>query len=333
MQMIPTFLMIASVSTAMFFQTSCVAPISSNSAKISQLTRDYSAPRNYAQHRAQQHKYQSSIGTLAYTDHGSKSSKNTIVMIHGVPTNSWAYRKIIPSLQQSHRVVTVDLLGYGFSSKPKNSGSNYSPQSQASAVRALLKTIGVNQYTVMMHDMGGLVAWEMMRQDSSAVKNLVVLNTIVTKDGFDHPKMKPGVMTKLITNAYSSPLSSSAILTMTFRHMGLTGADRLNRGECKGYVTPLKEGSSAALYAFFTSLNPKLYQRLDSHQATLHKFKGKTLVLWGAEDKNLTTRQIPYLKKHLSIPSSNINIYPTGGHLLTEEIPDEIIQKVNQFLR
>ncbi len=145
--------------------------------------------------------------------------------------------------------------------------------------------------------------------------------------------MKPGAMTKLITDAYAMPVSSSTILTMTFRHMGLTGADKLKSGECKGYITPLREGSDEALYAFFTSLNPALYARLASHQPTLHSFKGKTLVLWGAKDKTLTTQQIPYLKKNLRIPTENIHLFPQGNHLLTEQMPEEVIRQVSQFLK
>jgi len=310
---------------------SCCSPIG-NTTKVSNESRSYKIPRNYKQHRAQQRKFETKSGEYAYTDHGAKDAKQTIVMLHGVPTNSWTYRKLIPSLQKQHRVITIDLLGYGSSAKPKNNGSNYTPQNQARNVRNLLKSINANNYTLMMHDMGGLVAWEMLRQDSGSVSNLVILNTIVTEKGFNHPKMKAGAMTKLITDAYSMPISSSAILTMTFRHMGLTGADKLSSGACKGYITPLKEGSNDALYAFFTSLNPTLYAHLASHKSTLNNYKGKTLVLWGAEDKNLTTEQIPYLKRHLRIPSNNIHIYPNGSHLLSEEMPKEITRQVTQFL-
>jgi len=144
--------------------------------------------------------------------------------------------------------------------------------------------------------------------------------------------MKSGNITKLITRAYSLPLSSSAVLKTTFNHMGLTGADKLDSKNCSGYVTPMKEGSDAALYAFFTSLNTDLYNKLDSYQSDFKKFQGKTLVLWGAQDKNLTPKQIPYLAKHLRIPSANIHVYPDASHLLTEEIPEEITQQVQKFL-
>lgn len=307
-------------------------PTTNSTPPISNQSATYQAPKKYSQHRTQQHTFKTDSGTYAYTDHGSSSAKETLVMIHGVPTSSWMYRKLIPELQQKHRIITIDLLGFGSSSKPKNDGKNYTPQAQAKNIRSLLKSIDVNNYTLAMHDMGGLVSWEILHQDSKPIRNLIIFNTIVTKEGFKHPSMKQGNLTKIVTNAFSKTLSAPLILKSVFHHMGLTGANTLHYRSCEGYVIPLKEGSNEALYAFFTSLDDTLYERLDSYQPTLNKFKGRSLVLWGKNDKNLTIEQIPYLQKHLHIPEENIHIYPKGSHLLAEEMPEEIIRQINQFL-
>jgi pimeloyl-ACP methyl ester carboxylesterase len=133
-------------------------------------------------------------------------------------------------------------------------------------------------------------------------------------------------------DAYSSPLTSVAVLTKTFNDLGLKGEHELSEAECFGYVAPMREGADPALYQFFTSINAKLFTALDENKTRFADYKGDTLVMWGAKDETLTVRQIPILKDMLSIPDENIHIYSDNAHFLAEEIPDEIIKKVSAFL-
>ncbi len=283
----------------------------------------------YANHKRKQNTLATQGGNLAYTDQGSGDA---IVLLHGVPTSSWVYRKIIPKLSKNHRVIAPDLLGFGNSDKPADDGQVYTPAAQAKRVRELMASLGISNYSILMHDMGGLVAWEMLRQDTPAVKDLIVLNTIIHKEGFHPPTIKPTMLNKNLIKAYSNDWSSDAILGMTFRSLGLSDDHKLTSAECYGYVAPMKQGSDKALYAFFTSLNDKLYSRLESNRHVFHQFQGDTLVLWGEKDKILTTAQLPFLKKHLRIPEENICLYPKNDHFLVEEIPEEVVRQITRFL-
>ncbi len=283
---------------------------------------------NYRTHLTAQKNFPTKAGNLAYRDEGQGK---VIVLLHGVPTSSWMYRKIIPGLATKHRVIAVDLIGYGSSAKPKGPAV-YEPAAQARRVRALLRGLGISRYSLMMHDMGGLVAWEMMRQDDAAIENLIVLNTIVHQKGFHPPKLEPGFMLNTMTKAYANQWTSETILGITMRNLGLRSNHRLSKEECHGYVQPLRQGSDHAMRAFFSNLDNDLYQRLDQNQHVFRKYRGRTLVLWGAQDETLTTAQIPFLQKHLRIPSSQIYQYPRHNHFLAEENPRELIQRVTAFL-
>jgi len=293
------------------------------------LSEHYALPLTYEEHRAQQQMFETPAGNMAYTDHGKGK---VLLLLHGVPTSSWMYRKIIPQLQQNFRVISVDLLGYGSSAKPKDDGSIYSDQSQARRVQALLTFLGIEQYAIMMHDMGGLVAWELLRLAPESASELIILNTIVREEGFKHPNTEPGFMTRQLAAAYASRMTSAAILDVTFRRLGLGGEYQLTEAECHGYVKPMQEDSSAALYAFFTHLNDVLFTHLEENSQLFDDYHGASLVLWGGKDKVLTTRQIPFLREHLRIPSEDIHIYPDNQHFLVEEIPHEVIRQVRDFL-
>lgn len=294
-------------------------------------TDEYKLTQNYANHRAQQSSFVSSGGKIAYLDYGSGP---VLVLLHGVPTSSWLFRKMLPDLQRHFRVIAIDLLGYGSSDKPKSSTQNYTASFQANYVQELLLSLGINQYSLLFHDMGGLVAWELVNRDlaqqqsNRAIKDLVVLNTIISEQGFEHPNIKRGLMARQMAQAFSNKLSSAAILEMTFSNMGLGTESKLSEGECFGYVEPMREGADEALYDFFTGFDQSLFDDLDRKINGLSKFTGQTLVLWGANDKVLTTAQLPRLQGALNIPEENMTIFPKNAHLLPEEIPQTLVNKI-----
>lgn len=293
------------------------------------VTANYTAPATYWDHRAQQQYFETQDGRIAFTDHGEG---DVLVLLHGVPTNSWMYRKMIPDLQKSMRVITVDFMGYGSSDKPDKKSGAYGNAQQAANVQALLADLNIENYSILMHDMGGLVAWEALRNDPQAIDNLIVLNTIINKQGFDHPNIEPGFFTNQMMKAYSSELTSAVILKKTFDDLGLTGEYELTEAECHGYVAPIREGSDSALYAFFTNINDDLFSRLEENRILFTSYKGNTHIVWGGRDEILTTEQIPILQQTLSIPDDHIHIMPANAHFLAEEIPDELVSIVTSIV-
>ncbi len=308
----------------------------SNSKMTSRLTTidksKYQNTNQYPDHRAQQHFFQSSGGKIAYLDLSPDSNLPTLVLIHGVPSSSWLFRKMLPELQQHYRVIAIDLLGYGSSDKPKSNGVNYTNLEQANYTAQLLNSLNVQQYSLLFHDMGGLVAWELIHSNPAQIKHLVVLNTIISEHGFNHPKMEKGLMSRVMSQAFSNNLSSASVLEMTFANMGLTAQTKLTEQECFGYVAPMKEGSDEALYSFYTGFDSALFERLEQQQKSLTLLSGKTLVLWGAKDTVLTTKQLPYLKNQLKNTEYKEVIYPDNAHFLSEEIPAQLIAEITDFI-
>lgn len=290
---------------------------------------NYSKPSTYADHRAQQQLFDTPDGFLAYTDTGQGDA---IVLMHGVPTSSWLYRKMIPGLQADRRVISLDFLGYGSSDKPKNENGIYSEENHAARLWALLDELDVETFSLVVHDMGGVVGWEMLGMQPQRISNLVVLNTIVSQQGFEHPNMEEGIMMDAMKRLYSGNLTSVAVLDKTFQDLGLTGPQKLSEDECFGYVVPLREGADEAVFSFFASINQTLFDKLERNKSELSGYPGSVFVLWGAKDETLTSAQIPNLAATFSIPQQNIRVYDNNAHFLQEEIPDQLVRDINAFL-
>jgi len=95
----------------------------------------------------------------------------------------------------------------------------------------------------------------------------------------------------------------------------------------------MQEGNGDVLYDFYTSFDHGRFERLESQINNLSKFDGDVLVLWGAQDKVLTTQQIPVLQKAANVKSNNIHIFDDNAHFLPEEIPEILVEKIQGFAR
>lgn len=91
-----------------------------------------------------------------------------LLLVHGFPTSSWDWSPIWPRLVERYRVLALDMLGFGFSAKPRD--AVYSIFAQADLCEALLSRERVASYRLVAHDYGVTVAQELLaRQPESSV--------------------------------------------------------------------------------------------------------------------------------------------------------------------
>jgi pimeloyl-ACP methyl ester carboxylesterase len=87
-----------------------------------------------------------------------------LLLIHGFPTASWDFDRLWPALSQRYdHVVTLDMLGFGFSDKPRE--HVYSMVEQADVHEALLEKRGIRHVDILAHDYGVSVAQELLARD------------------------------------------------------------------------------------------------------------------------------------------------------------------------
>ncbi len=98
---------------------------------------------------------------LFYIDEKPKqASDQTILFLHGFPTSSYDFDGIWPALNKNYRLVTLDMLGFGFSEKPNN--RDYSIHQQADLFESLISKLGLDSFHVVAHDYGVSVAQELL---------------------------------------------------------------------------------------------------------------------------------------------------------------------------
>lgn len=254
--------------------------------------------------------------------------EETIVFLHGLPTSSYLYRKLTKSLSSKYKLVYIDLLGFGKSEKPKDNGSNYKWSTQACIISTILKELEVDTYTLAMHDMGSLVGLELLEKDLSKINNLILFNCILSKNGFNYPKFPFKFIPKALAKLYTCRPTSKLMLKSMFKFSGT----KLSKSELEVYSSFLIGTNGDGIVNFFNNLNDDLFKSLKIKQKLFEKFKGNILSIWGEDDTILTPIQLDDVAKHFGGEMFLIKKYKGIKHFPMEEIENEVILDIKDFL-
>lgn len=112
-----------------------------------------------------------------------EGSGEALLLIHGFPTSSWDWSQMWPELTKRYRVLAVDMIGFGFSDKPRK--YKYSIMDQADLIEGYLESLSIAVVHLLTHDYGDTVAQELFARfndrkanvgDGVKIKSLCLLN-------------------------------------------------------------------------------------------------------------------------------------------------------------
>ncbi|WP_350433293.1 haloalkane dehalogenase [Shewanella sp. H8] len=113
-----------------------------------------------------------------YLDEGPKDAA-PILLLHGEPTWSFLYRKMIPILVKAgHRVIAPDLIGFGRSDKPTKR-HDYTYQRHVDWIKSLMLQLNLTDITLVCQDWGGLIGLRLAAEESQRFARIVCANTML----------------------------------------------------------------------------------------------------------------------------------------------------------
>ncbi len=122
---------------------------------------------------------------IHYVDEGPHDA-HPVLLLHGEPSWSYLYRKMIPILAKAgHRIIAPDLVGFGRSDKPA-SREDYTYQHHVDWLVGLLSTLDLQNITLVCQDWGGLLGLRIAAEQQERFARIVAANTFLPT-GDTHP--------------------------------------------------------------------------------------------------------------------------------------------------
>src|SRR6476660_4242376 len=250
-----------------------------------------------------------------------------VLLIHGFGTNSFTWRHVAPDLARDHKVIAVDLKGFGRSDKPFD--ERYAASDQAELLTQLILDRDLHDLTVVGHSYGGgvalLLALEADARLKGRIAKLVLLDTIA------YPQAIP-VFFKLLDTPVVSQLGVRMAPPTTQVQMALRIAyfdnSKIGADEVKAYAEPMRTaaGKHALIYSA-RQIIPDDVEQISARYATIEL---PTLILWCDHDRIVPVEIGLKLKREM--PNATFRIIDQCGHMPQEEQPEATMLQIRQFL-
>tara|TARA_B110001454_G_C12610068_1_gene388291 strand:+ start:137 stop:904 length:768 start_codon:yes stop_codon:yes gene_type:complete len=243
---------------------------------------------------------------------GDEGKGFPLVLVHGFLGSSKMWNKQIDFFKKNFRVITPDLPGFGKSNKIK---SHNNINSVADAILENLKIKKIDNYYLLGHSMGGMIAQEMAKKDGDKILKLICYSTGPI-----------GEMPERFETIEESLQKLKKIgLESASRHIAKTW---FMLGEKAEYFNLcIQSGKETSTEAAENSLIAiKKYNGVD----TLKNIKNETLIIWGDKDKSYNLKQIKTLEKNIS--NSSLAIFEGCAHNVHLEKIEEFNRTVFNFI-
>jgi haloalkane dehalogenase len=246
-----------------------------------------------------------------------------VVLLHGVPTSSFLYRRVIPRLaEQGLRAVAFDFPGLGLADRP--SSFDYSWSGLAGWTREALDALEIERCHLVVHDIGGPIGCEWAVAQPDRVLSLTALNTMLGLATFRRPwSMAPFAVPGLgaLALATLSPWAFSRI----FYLQGVADRVAVPRHEVYAHYELLKRGDSGR--AFRRVMRgfalTEARQRLLWEGLTRRAYPAR--IVWGERDPAIGLDQLEEAQRALGVDDP---IRLPAKHFLQEDHPSEVAQAI-----
>ncbi|BDY30263.1 alpha/beta fold hydrolase [Mycolicibacterium mageritense] len=256
-----------------------------------------------------------------------------VLLPHGYPCSSYAYRNLMAALAHRWRLIAPDMPGFGYSATPSPDEFAYTFDAYAAFLQAFVDAVGLSRYVVWLHDYGSQFGFRLALHRPDRIAGLVIQNGDIYEDAF-------GPKYEFLKKLWDDPGAESR--RRIAEHVTLEGFKSEFVGELPADIA---DRISPDLWTLHWSLmstpqrlantirlledQPSTLEWFPREQAYLREHRPATLIVWGPYDGYMPEQSArAYLRDLPDVPLHLLG----GGHWLLETHLDEVVPLVDDFL-
>ncbi len=234
-----------------------------------------------------------------------------VICIHGVPSSSFLYRRLLPELaKQGYRGIAFDLPGLGLAERPEN--FDYSWTGLGNFAKAAVGILADEKFHLVLHDIGGPIGCEVMATFPERIASLTILNTlIVNLPGFK----KPWSMRPFAWKGFGA-LYLKTLRPFPFKQLmhlqGVKDARCFQREEAEAYVQLLKGTDQGSAFLKIMQAFEPTQEKEALYLRAIHALDCPRQIIWGEDDPALTlkafglpTKKITQINRFIALPAKH----------------------------
>ncbi|MEZ5308069.1 MAG: alpha/beta hydrolase [Pyrinomonadaceae bacterium] len=247
-----------------------------------------------------------------------------LLLVHGYTASTYVWHAVAPLLaEKGFRVIAIDLLGFGYSGKPKY--FDYSIASQARMLQRFMNRLGIGKATIVGSSFGGAVTNWFALDNPERVEKLVLVGAVINDEPMESVLMRlvrqPGIGETL------SPFLIDSRAFLKFRMQGTlhpTSHHLITEDRIDSVIHPLQ--AADAHHSLLTTARNWNAGRIERDA---HLLTHPTLLIWGEEDTVIPLKNGEILYDKML--NSRLVVLKDCGHLPHEERADLFVELVSEF--
>ncbi|MYX94530.1 alpha/beta fold hydrolase [Streptomyces sp. SID486] len=255
-----------------------------------------------------------------------------VVLLHGFPTSSHMFRRLIPALADRYHVIAPDHIGFGQSAMPAPGRFPYTFDALTDVTAGLLEHLGVDRFAMYVQDYGAPIGWRLALRAPDRVTAIITQNGNAYEEGFVRPfwdgvfayAEAPGPDTEAPVRAALTPESTRWQYVNGVPDPSLVSPDNWVHDQAL-LDRPGNDVIQLALFRDYTA-NVDLYPRVHRY---FRDSRVPLLAVWGANDEifgpegaKAFGRDLPDAETHLL----------DSGHFALESHLETITGHIRDFL-
>jgi haloalkane dehalogenase len=264
---------------------------------------------------------------MSYVDEGQRA-RHAVLMVHGNPTWSFYYRKVVLAVAPKLRCVAPDHVGMGLSEKPP--GYAYSLKTRIDDLEALVTSLGLETVDLLVHDWGGAIGFGFAARHPAMIRRIGILNTAAF--ALDRIPARialcraPGIGPLLVRglNGFAGPAT-----WMAMHRRSLTAEEK------RGYLFPYDSWANRVAVSAFVQDIPMrpshpTWATLAEVERGVPQFADREVrVLWGGRDFCFNDLFLARWRELL--PRAAVDRIADAGHYVLEDARDQVVPQLTEF--